>query len=403
MVVLNEKSVSNIAVTGNPDYEGEPFTAFSSVTPDTQLELLNLNWRERDLRERERTKHVHRLHPYLGKFVPQLVEIFLRKYAPTTVLDPFSGCGTTVVEANSLGITAIGCDNSAFNTLLTKVKTDKYDLDLLKRDVEDILERVRVALQPGLFHHGGIECDSSYLNTWFHPNALSELLCYRQFIAEYEHQDVLKVILSRSARSCRLTTHSDLDFPKHPQTEPYYCRKHGRTCKPTETAFKFLDRYSRDTVSRIGQFAAIRTDAKIEILWDDTRTAEFPQFDAVVTSPPYVGLIDYHRQHQYAYELFGLTIREDREIGPASKGSSKNAVKAYVEDMVKAFGNVREQLQPGGVIVVVVHDRRDLYTEIGERLGLALDYRFHRHVNRRTGRRTGAFFEDVIVWRKERD
>ena len=32
------------------------------------------------VREFERTKHVHRLHPYLGKFIPQLVEVFLRKY-----------------------------------------------------------------------------------------------------------------------------------------------------------------------------------------------------------------------------------------------------------------------------------------------------------------------------------
>lgn len=33
------------------------------------------------VREFERTKHVHRLHPYLGKFIPQLVEVFLRKYS----------------------------------------------------------------------------------------------------------------------------------------------------------------------------------------------------------------------------------------------------------------------------------------------------------------------------------
>ena len=34
-------------------------------------------------------------------------------------------------------------------------------------------------------------------------------------------------------------------------------------------------------------------------------TGELP-FDAVVTSPPYPGLIDYHEQHRYAYELLGL-------------------------------------------------------------------------------------------------
>jgi len=52
-------------------------TRASDVTHDTPLEKLNLNWREKDLPERERTKHVHRLHPYLGKFIPQLIKFFI--------------------------------------------------------------------------------------------------------------------------------------------------------------------------------------------------------------------------------------------------------------------------------------------------------------------------------------
>lgn len=59
----------------NPSYDEPPFVDFQTVGQSTQLELLNLNWRERDLPEKLRTKHVHRLHPYLGKFIPQLVEI----------------------------------------------------------------------------------------------------------------------------------------------------------------------------------------------------------------------------------------------------------------------------------------------------------------------------------------
>jgi hypothetical protein len=90
---------------------------FSWITPSTPLSSINLNWRERDLPEKLRTKHVHKLHPYLGKYVPQLVEIFLRKFKPQTVCDPFCGSGTTLVEANVLGITSIGCDISAFNSV----------------------------------------------------------------------------------------------------------------------------------------------------------------------------------------------------------------------------------------------------------------------------------------------
>jgi len=47
------------------------------VTRNTPLDSLNLNWNERDLPEKERTKHVHRLHPYLGKFIPQLIKFFI--------------------------------------------------------------------------------------------------------------------------------------------------------------------------------------------------------------------------------------------------------------------------------------------------------------------------------------
>ena len=94
--------------------ELQPFTDFGSITPATKLDSLNLNWRERDLPERQRTKHVHRLHPYLGKFVPQLVEIFLRKYRPAVVVDPFCGSGTTLVEAKALGAESFGCDVSEF-------------------------------------------------------------------------------------------------------------------------------------------------------------------------------------------------------------------------------------------------------------------------------------------------
>ena len=117
----------------NPVYNAPPFTEFASIDKHSPLENLNLNWREQDLPERLRTKHVHRLHPYLGKFVPQLVEIFLRKFQPQSVCDPFSGSGTTLVEANALGIEAIGCDISAFNCLLSKVKTAYYDVDELER------------------------------------------------------------------------------------------------------------------------------------------------------------------------------------------------------------------------------------------------------------------------------
>ena len=60
---------------------------------------------------------------------------------------------------------------------------------------------------------------------------------------------------------------------------------------------------------------------------------------------------------------------------------------------------VAAQLPRGSPVVIVVNDSQELYPAILERAGLRLEERITRHVNRRTGRRAGEFFEDVLVCR----
>lgn len=387
-------------------------TVPSQVTAKTKLEALNLNWRERDLPENIRTKHVHRLHPYLGKYIPQLVEIFLRKYFKPgqTVLDPFSGSGTTLVQANELDIHSVGYDISAFNIILARAKTKTYDLKKVRGEILDILERVHQATQNeaqqlSLWTDGKKgrrkEKVNEYLHAWYAPAALHELITYRDLISEYDDQDLLKVILSRAARSARLTTHFDLDFPKKPQTEPYWCYKHSRTCTPTQDAYQFIKRYSLDTIKRIEEFAQQRTNATVQIFHDDSRKAQIPMIDGVMTSPPYVGLIDYHDQHRYAYELLGLEDRSGFEIGPASGGSSQKAKRKYQEGIAEVFTNALKSMTKGGRLIVVAGDRHDLYGEIATMCDVNVEAVLQRHVNRRTGRRSGEFFESVFIWRKK--
>jgi DNA modification methylase len=387
-------------------------TVPSSVTPETPLEKLNLNWREKELPEKERTKHVHRLHPYLGKYIPQLVEIFLRKFFKEgqTVLDPFCGSGTTLVQANELGINSIGYDVSAFNVMLCRVKTAKYDLGETRKEVLDILEKVQLATQrsngnlslwnDALIEQAHLIEDNQYLKEWFAPQALNELLTYRNLITNYQHQELLKVILSRAARSSRLTTHFDLDFPKKPQTDSYYCYKHSRTCSPTTDAFQFLKRYSLDTIRRLNEFSHRRTDASVKVYHADSRQASFPQIDGVITSPPYVGLIDYHEQHAYAYHLLGIEDKRVNEIGAAANGSSQKARKQYQEDIAHVFRHIGESLRPGGRMIVVAGDKANLYPEIAKLAGVEEEATVMRHVNRRTGRRSSEFYESVFIWRK---
>lgn len=383
-------------------YNRPPITNFQSINADTPVGDLNLNWRECDLPEKLRTKHVHRLHPYLGKFIPQLVEVFLRKYQPKLVYDPFCGSGTTLVEANALGISSVGVDVSIFNTLLASVKVAKYDLRLLKQELFDILSKVRQSQTDTLFSQSeniSFE-ESKYLSTWFAPQSRKELLLYKSLIPNYTYQDLLRVILSRSARSARLTTHFDLDFPKKPQTEPYYCYKHSRTCEPVQEAFKFLRRYTIDTYHRIEEFSKIRTDTTTKILHGDARNVELPSgIDCLITSPPYIGLIDYHKQHKYAYELLGLQNNETREIGRPCSGSSVSAQKLYIKNINEVLSHAAEYMTDDARMIIVVNDKYDLFDP--KKIGFEREGRVERHVNRRTGRRNGAFYESILIWKKK--
>jgi hypothetical protein len=360
---------------------------------------LELSWSERDLPQRERTRHVHGLHPYLGKFIPQLVEILLARYLPpgSHVLDPFAGSGTTLVQALESGYDATGADIAAFNCLLMRVKTRRYNPFVLERELRDALARLE------RFDGAAPGSPPEFVRRWYAPRAAAELLFFRGLVDDYEHAHVLRVVLARAARSARLTTHFDLDFPRVPQRGPYWCHKHRRECRPVERAEHFLRRYALDTLGRIRAFERVcARDRSAVVFHGDARRLDFQgRFDGVVTSPPYPGLIDYHEQHRYAYELLGLEQRREVELGSAARGATRRAVEAYVDGMVDALANSRASLRPGAPVLIVVNDRRDLYPAILERAGLRLERRLRRHVNRRTGRRAGEFFEDVLVARAD--
>jgi hypothetical protein len=360
---------------------------------------LELSWSEAELPQAERTKHVNGLHPYLGKYVPQLVEIFLERcFLPgQCVYDPFVGSGTTLVAANVFGADAMGCDISAFNCLLSRVKATQYTLGTLEMGLKAVLEEARqVGPAP-------LDSASDWLQQWYAPRALGELLRYHEVASQRLDEpasSVAKIVLSRAARSARLTTHFDLDFPRVPTMGEYFCHKHKRVCRPVGEAGKFLSRYTADTVRRIRTFAPMRRDRRVEVLHDDARTVRLPrQPDGIITSPPYPGLIDYHEQHRYAYELLDLRDRRTAEIGAATSGTSSRALAAYVRDMTAVFANAAEQLPGDAPMVIVVNDSRLLYPEILTGAGLQLEETITRHVNRRTGRRAGQFYESILICR----
>src|SRR3989344_4062567 len=392
-----------------------------NILTDHKTSLNGVDLSFNGVREYERTKHVHRLHPYLGKFIPQLVEVFLKEYFKKgdSILDPFMGSGTTLIEANILGMHSAGVEISHFNCLIADIKTRKYAIPLAEEEIKDILfktnkysdwltqgQKRSLVLKDSFKKY---KTDSEYLNKWLSDKALQEILFYKNRIKNYENRDILKIILSRATRSARLIPHYDLARPLKPIREKYYCIKHRRDCEPINEAMKFINRYSWDTIERIKEFEKIKTNAHIKIIQGDSREVDFTKvegykggkFDGIFTSPPYVGLIDYHDQHRYAYELFGFDDNGFKEIGPASKGRSREAKEEYKNNIIAVFQNMNRFLKPKAKVFVVVNDRGNLYPEVASTCGYSIEKIFHRPVLKRTERDNTHFSEGVYYFIKQ--
>jgi len=319
--------------------------------------------------------------------------------------------GTTLVEASEKGIDSVGIEISEFNVMISRVKLAGYDVAALEKEVIDITRRTaefsarefpegkgsRLGRAPGE--------EASYLETWFAPRSLREMLFFSGLVPEYEHQDLLKVLLSRTARSCRLVHHYDLATPKEPVRGPYVCYKHrGKTCGPVTTIVPRLRFYSVDTVRRIAEFQRVRRPASSLVIEGDSRAVKLEgrRVDGIFTSPPYVGQIDYHEQHRYAYELFGIERRDGLEIGPKTKGKGERARGDYARSMAASLRNVSAPMLPGAAVLLVANDRLGLYSGIFEEAGMRVERSFERPVEDRTERDKRPYSETVFLARLDR-
>ena len=437
------------------------------------------------LKESDTTKHVHRLHPYKGKYIPQLVEYFLDSHTDVfkkdvffkegdIVLDPFCGSGTTLIQANELGIHAIGLDISAFNSLISNVKLKQVDMITLHNTLQNIVSALKefVAGSKHLEFEARLLAELNKYNNQFFPSPEFKIRARSKEIDEFEYaakheavvlqifnelaqefdlkiaQDtkdrfldkwylqpvreeidfvfnlikkidnqaikkIITIILSRTIRSCRATTHADLATLVEPVTTTYYCAKHGKICKPLFSIVSWFERYGKDTIQRYGEFAKLRTHTMQICLNGNSENldifselaekapifhelAEKQKIKGIFSSPPYVGLIDYHEQHAYAYDLFGFVRRDEEEIGPMFRKQTKKAQEDYVNGVSNVLNNAKRFFVADYDVFLVSNDKYNLYPKIAENAGMKIVNQYKRPVLNRTEKDKQAYSEIIF-------
>jgi hypothetical protein len=260
------------------------------------------------------------------------------------------------------------------------------------------------------------ETESSFLDQWYVKPVRDEI----DFVFKYIHElpdvntkKLLAVILSRTMRSCRATTHADLATLLDPILSPYYCRKHGKICKPLFSILGWWERYSKDTLTRFSQFNKLRTPTFQYCFTGDSRSLDLftelkqkgkpalefilnNRINGIFSSPPYVGLIDYHEQHAYAYDLFGFDRRDDQEIGPLYKGQGKEARESYANGIADVLINCRKFLVKDFNIFLVANDKFGLYPKIAEKANMRIVKEFKRPVLNRTEKNKTPYSETIF-------
>ncbi|GHV32192.1 hypothetical protein FACS1894177_07990 [Bacteroidia bacterium] len=351
---------------------------------------------------------------------------------------------------------------SVFNTLIGNCKTGKYDFADIKREIEQITKKLddfiknsnavefeeKLLQELNLFNNqyfpvpdykyrlaqGEIDekkygsekekmflpiyeklvnqyniklrkdKNGTFLDKWYSAHIRSEIDFVFDEIKQIKNistKKIVSVILSRTIRSCRATTHADLATLLEPITTTYYCHKHGKMCKPLFSILKWWKTYTKDTIARLQYFDKLRTDTFQLCLTGDSRNidifkeikkrnADFGQLlekqkiNGIFSSPPYVGLIDYHEQHAYAYDLFGFERKDELEIEPLYKGQKRDAQASYIQGISDVLNNCKKYLADDYDVFLVANDKYNMYPTIAENAGMQIVNQFKRPVLNRT-------------------
>lgn len=270
------------------------------------------------------TAFTHGFHKYPAKFIPLIPRWCIVKYLPNgggTVLDPFCGSGTTLVESILSGNNSIGVDIDALSCLISKVKTTPLKSSKLDEITHWLIQAIKNT------SNGNFTPATNNINHWFTKDAITKLSNIRSNIDDITNVfgnsktvvDIKEFLLICFSSIIRRASKADNESQKTYVSHT----KH----KNPEEVYKLFFQHLEYFKTRIDEFTNhVSKNVKSSIINSDSKLFFKDKFaknriDLVITSPPYIKAIDYI--YNQMVELFWIGDLFDLQTQPL-QNSKKN-------------------------------------------------------------------------------
>ena len=270
----------------------------------------------------DQTTLTHGLHKYPAKFFPELPRWLIKRYSNEgdIVLDPFSGSGTTNLEALLNSRNSVGIDVDPFSRYLSKVKTTPLNIYELELSRDKLLQCI-LDFKPSLVDGNDIP-KFPYMDNWFNKEITLELAYIIKMIkglnVSDNTKDFFKICFSSIIRS---VSNADDNC-----TRTVIRKRLNKKIYPSDALTKFTETILTNIPKMIEFSQKCPEDIRIEFPDNqDARCIKYPDdyFDLAVTSPPYANAVDYPRTHQLeiywlGFETGSLTPLKKKHVGTES-------------------------------------------------------------------------------------
>lgn len=288
----------------------------------------------------------HGIHPYKGKFYPQLVKPLLnisQIQKGGLIFDPFCGSGTVALESCINGYQAIGCDINPMAVDIAKAKNEILFVDpyLLNKQIDSFAQMLLTAVITGESRNVFDNETLSEMERWFPEPVIRKLGYLLKRIRELSEptiQNFMSVILSSIIRQVSQQEPTDLRIRKR------------KELIEDAAVFELFISALKWQQERLLKFAKIRHRAPNnmtvpKIYSGSCTNSEFlrqiigvSKVDAVITSPPYATALPYIDTNRLSLlVLYGLTASKRNPIEAELTGTREitKKVRLYYEELIR--------------------------------------------------------------------